>query len=472
MDQPSPVHAPVEKFIAKMQQEGLSGPAIDVFIHYYRQLADQISAIIPESSITPASVDDIEDAATFDPFSSTGIEALKRTAVVKLNGGLGTTMGLQGPKSLIKVKNGLSFLEISIHQIRHINDRYGIKVPLILMNSFFTEAPTREAMAQFHNLPSGLVETFLQNKFVKVMGDSLEPAHCPDQPALEWNPAGHGDLLLSLRTSGLLDQLLQRGFKYLFVSNIDNLGAEITTGILGFFAAEKLDFLMEVTDRTPMDRKGGHLALDKNHRFVLRESGQCSTEDREYFSDISRHRFFNTNNLWLNLESIRRVLDEQKHKNVPLIINRKNLNQLDPRSPAVFHLESALGSAITLFEKSRAVRVERSRFAPVKNCDELLLVWSDCYQMQADYRICINPSRKSGRLLVALDPAFFSRVDFLESRFPSGAPSLLDCNSFSVTGDVKFGSNITLHGTVSIINNSGLQVVIGDNTEISGDLIF
>lgn len=466
------MNAPVEKFITKMRQVGLSDPAIDMFIHYYRELADNITAIIPESSITPATGDNIEDAETFKHFSSTGIKALERTAVIKLNGGLGTTMGLQGPKSLIKIKNGLSFLEISIHQIRHMNDEYGIKVPLILMNSFFTEAATGEALAQLRNHPSGRVETFLQNKFPKVLIDSLEPVHCPDQPELEWNPAGHGDLLLSLQTSGILRQLLQRGFKYLFVSNIDNLGAEISAEILGYFVSENLDFLMEVTDRTPMDRKGGHLALDKNHRFILRELAQCDTADRKSFSDISLHRFFNTNNLWLNLDSIRKALDENKHKKMPLIINRKNLNPVDPASPAVFHLESALGSAITLFEKSRAVRVERSRFAPVKNCDELLLVWSDYFQMRDDYRICTNLSRKIGKVLVSLDPAFFSRIDLLESRFPSGAPSLLDCDSFSVTGDVKFGSDITLHGAVSIMNTTGRQVVIEDNTDISGNLVF
>jgi UTP--glucose-1-phosphate uridylyltransferase len=92
--------------------------------------------------------------------------------------------------------------------------------------------------------------------------------------------------------------------------------------------------------------------------------------------------------------------------------------------------------------------------------------------MQDDYRIRVNPARTSGRVLVTLDPDYFSRIDLLESRFPSGAPSLVDCDSFSVTGDVKFGANVTLHGAVSITNTSSCQVTIKDNTEISEDLIF
>jgi UTP--glucose-1-phosphate uridylyltransferase len=474
MDQNNLLSAPesLSKCIAKMKQAALPETAIDLFSHYYRQLTDNIPAIIPESSISPVSANDIDDAEDLQKHAATGADALDKTVVIKLNGGLGTTMGLQGPKSLIKVKNGLSFLDISIRQIRHLNDRQRVKIPLVLMNSFFTDAATREVISACSDLPAGLIEMFLQHKFPKVLTETLGPLSCPEQPFLEWNPAGHGDLLISLETSGLLERLLRTGYRYLFVSNIDNLGAEINTDILGYFSSSGLDFLMEVTDRTPMDRKGGHLALSKNTRFALRESAQCSAEDRNRFSDISVHKFFNTNNIWLNLESVRKVITSRKYRDMPLIINRKILNQLDPGSPAVIHLESALGSAIQIFEKCGVVRVPRSRFAPVKSCDELIIVQSDYYQLPDDCRIRVNPATTSGRVVVTLDPQFFSRIDLIESRFPGGVPSLVDCASFSVKGDVKFGANITLHGSVSITNTSGRQVSIEDNSDISGDLFF
>lgn len=271
---------------------------------------------------------------------------------------------------------------------------------------------------------------------------------------------------------GLLVRLLQTGYRYLFVSNIDNLGAEIDPCILGYFAAEGLDFLMEVTRRTDMDRKGGHLARLKNGRLVLREAAQCDPTDSDFFSDIVRHPFFNTNNLWINCEAAQRIVRDGKYANIQQVVNRKKLSTHDPASPAVFHLESALGSAISLFDKSAAVRVRRSRFTPVKSCEELLLVWSDYYILKPDYRICADPARKSAHVVVTLDPEFYSSLDLLQSHFPYGAPSLVHCESFSVKGDVKFGRNIVLSGAVSITNETSAQVTIEDNAIITGNRTF
>ena len=473
MHQQSHVIAPIDEFIVKMRRENIPEAAIAVFVNYYRQLADSQAITVPESTIDPLSGDSIPNSAAIQHHATFGMTELKKTAILKLNGGLGTTMGLHGPKSLIIVKDGLSFLEISINQIRHINNRLGVTIPLLLMNSFFTDATTRDALKRWRDLPPGLVEPFLQHKFPKVKApDILGPIDCPEQPAREWNPAGHGDLLLSLKTSGLLDELLNKGYRYLFVSNIDNLGADINAAILGFFVSEKLDFLMEVTDRTPMDRKGGHLAKLKNGGLVLREASQCGERDKEYFSDISRHRFFNTNNLWLNLESVSKTVDAKKHEDMLLIINRKKLDPSDPCSSDVLQLESALGSAIGIFEKSGAIRVDRSRFAPVKNCDELLLVRSDYFQLLPDFRIGPNSSRASAGTIVSLDPAFYSTIDLLEQRFPFGSPSLVDCTGFTVKGDVTFGRNVTLHGQVAITNKSDRQVTIEDNAVIAGNITF
>ena len=367
----------------------------------------------------------------------------------------------------------MSFLDITVQRIRHQSEQLGMTIPLLLMNSFFTDALTRNAIAPMRHLPADSIQCFIQNKFPKVLAATLEAASCPQDTSLEWNPAGHGDLLLSLSTSGMLERLLRKGCRYLFVSNVDNLGAEIDLRILGYCAARHLDFLMEVTDRTAMDRKGGHLARRlKNGRLALREAVQCGPADAAFFSDTARHRFFNTNNLWISLDAIDRVIRTGKNIDLPLIINRKTLIPHDHASPAVYHLESAIGSAISLFEKSAALRVPRSRFVPVKNCDELLLVWSDCFVLQPDYRLCPNPARKSAEISLTLDPAFYSRIDLLESHFPCGAPSLVDCGSLSVKGDVKFGRNIAVRGPVSITNATADQVTIEDNAVITGNVQF
>ena len=89
---------------------------------------------------------------------------------------------------------------------------------------------------------------------------------------MEWNPPGHGDIYIALETSGILEKLLQADYRYAFISNIDNLGATLDTEILAYIESHSLPFLLEVTKRTEMDRKGGHLARHKNGHLVLREA--------------------------------------------------------------------------------------------------------------------------------------------------------------------------------------------------------
>jgi UTP--glucose-1-phosphate uridylyltransferase len=460
-----------ELFINKMRHERIPGNAIDVFVNFYRRLADGFSATIPESAIVPLKSEAIADRSDLCSYEAKGHEALAQTAVIKLNGGLGTTMGLQGPKSLINAKNGLTFLAVTLQQIRHMNRQRGLTVPLVLMNSFFTDSDTRNTLLKDGS--ADLVRYFTQHKFPKILETTLEPVSYPEDPSLEWHPAGHGDLLLSLENSGLLSRLLQTGCRYLFISNIDNLGAEIDPCILGYFAGKHLDFLMEITDRTEMDRKGGHPArLKNNGRLILREAAQCDPADSDFFSDIGRHPFFNTNNVWISCEAAQRIVREGKNADILPVINRKSLRPHDSASPAVFHLESALGSAISLFDNGAAVRVPRSRFTPVKTCEELLLLWSDCYLLRPDGRLRADTARASAHVTVTLDPHYYATVDLLQSHFPHGAPSLVNCKSFSVKGDVKFGRAVVLRGDVSIVNATSAQAVVEDNAVITGSRIF
>jgi UTP--glucose-1-phosphate uridylyltransferase len=461
----------IGSLIDKIRADGAPEAAIDSFARVYRQRVNGESSNIAEADLFPVTPDSIPRLSELDRYAKEGKTALAKAAIIKLNGGLGTTMGLDGPKSLIPVKNGLSFLDVTIRQVGHVRDYLGIAMPLVLMNSFFTDCPTREVLARMGAVSRNFIECFSQHKFPKVSEETLEPVSWPENPHLEWNPAGHGDLFLALQSSGLLQKLHDRGYRYLFVSNIDNLGAEIDLSILGYVAAEKLDFLMEVTDRTAMDRKGGHLARLRDGRLTLREAGQCAPHEVDSFTDIARYSFFNTNNIWIRLDAVKQFLEEKRNLSLPPVISRKRLIVQDAASQAVLHFEFALGSAVSLFEKSGALRVPRSRFAPVKNCDDLLMVWSDYYQLMPDYRLCVNPARRAGPVSIALDPAYYSRIDLLQSRFPCGAPSLVDCESFSVRGDIRFGCDIAVRGAASVTNAGTVQACIEDHAVIAGDRI-
>ena len=426
----------------KMRADGVADVAVKTFAHYFELLRDGDAGELPESDIEP--VDELPDADELPDDERGARDALERTVVVKLNGGLGTSMGMTAPKSLLEVKQGLTFLDIVVRQILHLRERTGARLPLVLMNSFATRDASLEALSAYPELAvDGVPADFVQSKVPKLAADDLAPIEWPDDAGLEWAPPGHGDLYPSLLSSGMLDALLHEGYEYAFVANVDNLGAVMDERILAWFAREQIPFLMEVADRTPADRKGGHLARRGGRggpTLVLREIAQTPDDDVDAFQDIERHRFFNTNTLWMNLRALRTVLDERDGVlGLPMIVNRKTVDPGDPDSPAVLQLETAMGAAIDVFEGAQAIRVPRERFAPVKTTNDLLALRSDAYELHDDGRIVVADGR-SGAPLVELDPDHFKLVRDFDERFSAGAPSLVECERLTVRGDVAFGA--------------------------------
>lgn len=444
-------------FAERMRSAGLPERFIDNFAHYYGQLVGGYDGLIPESAIQP--VNGLADAETFAAdLADAGRSALRTTVTIKLNGGLGTSMGLTAAKSLLMVKDGLTFLDIIAHQSLCSG------VPLLLMNSFATDEDSLAVLRRYPELASpDLPFSFVQHMQPKVFAADLSPALWPEDPELEWCPPGHGDLYIALVTSGMLARLLARGIEYAFVSNADNLGATLDLGILGYLASERIPFLMEVADRTPSDRKGGHLACRHDGRLVLRELAQCPEADRDAFQEIGRYRYFNTNNLWLHLPTLALIMEEQDYfLGLPMIRNLKTVDPRDRESPKVYQLETAMGSAISVFEGARAVRVPRSRFAPVKKTDDLLAVRSDAYRLTENYRIELAPDRGDVPPVVQLDPDFYGLIDEMDARFAHGAPSLLKARSFLVEGDFRFGCSVVARGDVRLENPEPEQRLVPD----------
>ncbi len=453
-------------FDARMRAEGLPEIVIRTFEHYYAQLAEGRTGLVPEREIAP--VDSVPDAETFSPhLGEVGRAALPQAVVIKLNGGLGTGMGMDRPKSLLTVKDGLTFLDIIARQARDVG------VPLVLMNSFSTRTESLAALQPYLLPERAIPPDFVQHKVPKIAQVDLHPVTWPREPELEWCPPGHGDLYTALVTSGMLDTLLEHRIRYAFVSNADNLGAVIDATILGYFVEESLPFLMEVADRTPADRKGGHLARRLDGQFVLRESAQCPEEDIPSFQDIQRHRYFNTNNLWIDLIAFRDIMAAKGNiLGLPMIRNTKTVDPRDRTSPHVYQLETAMGAAIAVFPGAGAVRVPRRRFAPVKTTDDLLAVRSDAYILGDGWRVLPNPERSLGTPVVTLDPAYYRMIDELEERFPHGAPSLLKCSRLELHGDIRFGRGVRLIGDVRLVNSATAPMQIEDGAIIDDGTII
>jgi UDP-N-acetylglucosamine pyrophosphorylase len=441
-------------FQAKMRSAGLNAPAIRQFQHNYENLLAGQSGFIAEAEIQP-----IKSLPSFENIPAPGPPAarlLEQTVVLKLNGGLGTSMGLEKAKSLLVVKNGLTFLDFIARQILWARKRYNMPLSFLLMNSFSTSGDTLEFLMKYPELGAPQELELLQSQVPKVDAATLEPAAWPQNPSLEWCPPGHGDLYPSLLASGSLDRLLGEGVRYLFVSNSDNLGASLDLKLLNHFALSNTPFLMEVAERTASDRKGGHLA-QRNGRFLLRESAQCAPGDQAAFQDIDRHRFFNTNNLWIRLDALKEVLEKNGgFIPLPLIRNAKNLDPRDKSSPGVFQLETAMGAAIESFERAGAIVVPRSRFAPVKTTSDLLALRSDAYEVTEDWRITLAQREASPPPAIDLDANFYKNIEQLEAAVADGAPSLKDCRELVVRGPVQFNVGVVISGKVTVENGSSM----------------
>ena len=433
----------------KMLAAGHSEEAVRSFRSAYERMVKGESAVIRTSELEPAG-----DVPLLQELPEPGDPAvLDRFAVIKLNGGLATTMGLQRPKSLIEARDGHSFLEIIIGQTIAMRRRYGARLPLVLMDSEATQAETLAALSGHDGLAVNELEPdFLQSMIPKLEAESLAPVSWPQAPALEWCPPGHGDVYGALRRSGMLAALLEHGFRYAMISNADNTGATLDPRIAGHMAAREIPFLMEVVEGTEADRKGGHIARRRaDGQLVLRETAQTPPEDEESFRDYRRWRYYNTNSLWVDLQVLAQALEQRDGVlELPLIVNRKTVDPRDSESPAVIQLESAMGAAIGSFPGAGLLCVPRTRFVPVKTTDDLLVLRSDVYSLTDEMLVEPVPERSGGLPFVDLDKRFYKLLDAFERRFPAGPPSLLRAQRLVVHGDVTFGEGVVVRGAVEV----------------------
>ena len=292
----------VAAVVAKAEAGGAHGAELAALRRRLRQLGEQQAGRLPGEVLEPlADLPRLDELP--EPAPGRARDVLGQLVIVKLDGGLGTSMGLSGPKSLLEVKPGASFLDVLATQVLALRERHGARLPLVLMNSATTRGLSLDALRRYDRLPvPGVPLDFLQGREPKIRADDLQPVQWPADPELEWCPPGHGDIYTALAASGTLDALLGAGLRYAFVSNSDNLGALADARIAAWLAAQQVPFALEAVRGTPADRKGGHLARYQG-RVVLRETAQVPGGDTS-FTDIQRWRWYNTNNIWIDLRAL------------------------------------------------------------------------------------------------------------------------------------------------------------------------
>jgi UTP--glucose-1-phosphate uridylyltransferase len=445
----------------RMSDAGVAPRAIDVFSSFYDQLERGATGMIPESEVDP--LVDIDHAGAITLSDDDCRAAAAVTAVIKLNGGLGTSMGLDRAKTLLPVRPDLTFLDVIAGQVLALREQLGVTLPLLFMNSFRTRDDTLAALARYDDLPvDGLPIDFLQNREPKLRADDLTPVDWPADPSLEWCPPGHGDLYTALEVSGILDALIDAGYRYATVSNADNLGAAPDVAMMGWFAASGAPYAAEVCRRTPADVKGGHIVIRRSDgRLVLRETAQTPGEDAAAAADPERHRYFHTNNLWFDLRVMKQTLEERGGVlGLPLIRNAKTVDPSDKSSTKVIQIESAMGAAIEVFDGATAIEVDRSRVLPVKTTNDLLLLRSDVYGVGDDFRV---RAQVEAVPLVDLDRRFFTTLADFDARLPD-PPSLARASSLTVEGDWQFGADVVVRGDVRLDDTGEARTVAAGTT--------
>nr|AAD04164.1 UDPglucose pyrophosphorylase [Gracilaria gracilis] len=390
---------------------------------------------------------------------------LSKLAVLKLNGGLGTSMGCKGPKSVIEVRDDTTFLDLIVQQIGQLNKNHPTaNVPLLLMNSFNTDSETAKIIRKYQDT-SVTLTTFQQSRYPRIVKESLEPMPLThDHYAHEdWYPPGHGDFFQSIYNSGLVDTLLAQGKEYIFVSNVDNLGATVDLNILKNVVDREVEYCMELTDKTRADIKGGTI-ISYDGKVSLLEVAQVPAKYVEEFKSISKFKVFNTNNIWVSLRAIKRVMQSGEMK-LDIIVNNKEV-----KGTKVIQLESAIGAAIGYFNNACGVNVPRSRFLPVKSTSDLMLIQSNMYNLKSG-SLVMNPARQfTTTPVIKLGKEFKKVAQYLERL--GSIPDILELDHLTVSGDVYFGANTTLKGTVIVVANPGNTIMIPEGSVLENKVVL
>lgn len=439
---------------ARMEHRGIHAEAITEFLRRAARVNEGFTGKLHWSEIDRADPGDLKD---LDDLEDEALPTdLAKLVVIKLNGGLGTSMGLSCAKTLLPIKGSETFLSIIRRQIELLRTRFQAPIPLLFMSSIATQSDTLAVpgIARINAaISGGLPASFLQSWVPRLRRDDLMPIDA-STPEDGWCPPGHGDIFLSLKTTGLLDTLLSAGIEVAFISNGDNLGASFNGRILRWFIEEQLDFAMEVTPKTQVDLKGGALfrsrPVNGESRLGLLEIAQVESGHEADFQDVERFPHFNTNNLWLNLKELKKKLETGL--GLPVIVNPKKVEGVE-----VLQLETAMGSAIGSFSNTRGLVVPRTRFAPVKTNADLLVRRSDCYILrESDGALVANSARHLGEPTIVLSDDYKYLEDF--DRLCKVVPSLIDVGALVVKGPIEFDVPIRLAGKVCLENASSETV--------------
>jgi UTP--glucose-1-phosphate uridylyltransferase len=273
-------------------------------------------------------------------------------ALCVMAGGMATRMG-GVVKALVEAFGGLTFLDVRLAENAAVSARAGRPLPLWLMTSDATDGPIaahlRKVRAPSH------AATFVQGLSLRLTpegslfrGDDGEPsAHA----------TGHGDLVDAVRRSGLLRAFRKGGGKYVWIANLDNLGATVDPAMLGTFITSGADVMVEVCEKAAGDRGG--IPVHAQGRLQVLEEFRLPAD-----FDASQVRVFNTNTFLVRADALESASIEWNWFEVEKKVDDRPAIQFER---LLQELTAALPAAYIRVPRNGA----QSRFLPVKDKDEL-----------------------------------------------------------------------------------------------------
>jgi len=395
-------------------------------------------------------------------------QILSKLVVVCLNGGIGGRMGMKGPKCGLQIltqaglQTPLTFLDCKVMQIEELNNEYDVDVPLVLMNSEKTDAPTRKMIEKYKGKRVS-IHTFLQSRYPFMYKDTLAPVSDASTNDDSWYPPGSGEVFTGMHRSGLLEQFLKEGKEHMFVSNVENLGGTVDLKLLEHLAGDgsKLEFLIEVTNRISTDESGG-TPVKYGERVHIMEISQVPYDQVGRFG-VSKFKYWNTNNIWAKMKVINNLI-RLGSLEFDFIVKYKSV-----KGRGVLQIETPSAMAIHSFKKSASIMVPRSRHRQVKKTSQLLQVQSELYEIEKG-QLVMNPKRVPPTEPVVKLGEEFQSLDQYEKRFKT-LPNILELDHLTVSGNVTFGSNVILKGTVIIVAETGSRIDIPDNVVLENKIV-
>tara|TARA_Y100001970_G_C14086392_1_gene777565 strand:- start:156 stop:1181 length:1026 start_codon:yes stop_codon:yes gene_type:complete len=311
------------------------------------------------------------------------------------------------------------------------------------MNSAYTHEATRQ-WGQDHEdiiyIQQSMAPRLLEGSFLP----------CKDLSVAESKyPPGHAELYWVLIESGLYEQLISDGKRYAMISNIDNMGASVHLGIYGWLRANRVPFVMEVSQRTMADKKGGAV-VKINDQMSLLEAAQVPHAHHAQFEDISTFTAFNTNTIWVDLVNLYETVTK-KGLELPVIMNQKQIE-----SCPIVQLEAAIGAGISNFPDAQVMGVNRDRFLPIKTTRDLFLLQSDLYALDSSGAPsrAKNHHEKEGPIVTLSEE--FAKIQNYQDRVQVH-PSLVAATHVQLKGDIWFLEPTILVGRVVIEVEQGAR---------------